>query len=220
MVSYVLQFTLLSAATFGRGDGVAGLVDEEIERDADGFPYLRGRALKGLLAEECANVLYALELQGKAGRWRDLAYKMFGKPGSLLADIGTLRVGDARLPASLRQALRDIIARNEASVEDVVATLTSIRRQTSMNEYGGPERGSLRSMRVILPQTTFEATLEFSSDPDQQTLALLAACVLAWRRAGIARNRGRGRLKASLFDSSGKDITIDLFRIFAREVSQ
>lgn len=219
MEPFILQFTLQSAATFGRGDGVAGLVDEEIEHDADGLPYLRGRTLKGLLAEECANVLYALELQGKAARWRDLAYTMFGKPGSLLADIGTLRVGDARLPDELRQALKAIIARKEMTIDEVLAALTSIRRQTSLNEYGGPERGSLRSMRVILPGTTFEAMLEFSATPDKDALALLSACVLAWRRAGMSRNRGRGRLVASLLDSKRKDVTADLFRAFAREVN-
>jgi CRISPR/Cas system CSM-associated protein Csm3 (group 7 of RAMP superfamily) len=218
MESLTLQFTLQSAATFGRGDGVAGLVDEEIEHDADGLPYLRGRTLKGLLAEECANVLYALELQGKADQWRDLAYAMFGRPGSLLADTGTLRVGDARLPVELRQALKAIVARNEVTIDEVLAALTSIRRQTSLNEYGGPEYGSLRSMRVILPGTTFEAALEFSSKPDTQALSLLAACVLAWRRAGINRNRGRGRLVASLFDSQRNDITAALFLPFAREV--
>lgn len=66
MTAYKLQFDLRSAATFGRGDGVAGLVDEEVEHDGDGLPFLRGRTLKGLLAEECANILYALELQQRA----------------------------------------------------------------------------------------------------------------------------------------------------------
>lgn len=220
MFVYRLQFELRSAATFGRGDGVAGLVDREIEHDADGLPFLRGRTLKGLLAEECANILYALGLENRAGNWQDVAYRMFGSPGSTVDDTGTLRVGDARLPDPLREAIKSAVARGDLQPEEVLESLTAIRRQTSMNEYGAPEKGSLRSMRIILPGTVFEAMLEFSEQPDERTLGLLSACVLAWRRAGTSRNRGRGRLQARLLDSNGEDVTRRCFRVFAEEVTR
>jgi len=69
MMTFLLKFTLESDATFGRGDGVAGVVDSEVQHDPYGFPYLGGRALKGLLGDECANILFALEQQGKAQHW-------------------------------------------------------------------------------------------------------------------------------------------------------
>ena len=59
-----VRLELLSAATFGRGDGVAGLVDREVEHDSNGFPFLRGRTLKGLLAESAEDLVFALEHQG------------------------------------------------------------------------------------------------------------------------------------------------------------
>jgi hypothetical protein len=34
MSLYQLRIQLLSDATFGRGDGVAGLIDQEVEHDA------------------------------------------------------------------------------------------------------------------------------------------------------------------------------------------
>ena len=71
MTTYWLKFALKSDATFGRGDGVAGLIDSEVQHDTYGLPYLGGRALKGLLGEECANIIFALELQSKAQRWQD-----------------------------------------------------------------------------------------------------------------------------------------------------
>lgn len=218
MPAYKLQFELRSAATFGRGDGVAGLVDEEVEHDADGLPFLRGRTLKGLLAEECANILYALEVQRRSNKWRQIAYRMFGRPGSTIEDTGTLRVGDARLPDSLRTAIKMAVRNGELSADEVLESLTAIRRQTSMNEYGAPEKGSLRSLRVVLPGTVFEATLDFAEEPDERTLALLAACILAWRRAGSGRNRGRGRLQAWLLDSNDVDITERYFCVFAGKV--
>lgn len=220
MAVYKLQFELRSAATFGRGDGVAGLVDREVEHDSHGLPFLRGRTLKGLLAEECANVLYALELQGRSDDWPRTAHQLFGCPGSTLADTGALRVGDARLPEPLRAAIKAAIVNEELQAEEVLESLTAIRRQTSMNEHGAPEKGSLRSMRVILPGAVFEATLEFAQPPDERTLGLLAACVSAFRRAGTGRNRGRGRLHARLLGADGADITERCFGIFVREVTQ
>jgi hypothetical protein len=213
---------LQSAATFGRGDGVAGLVDREVEHDASGLPFMRGRTLRGLLAEECANILFALDLQGGADKWRTSAYKLFGQPGSTTRDTGLLRVGDARLPDTLRAAVQAALERRqpEITAEVVLESLTAIRRQTSMNVHGAPQKGSLRAMRVILPGTIFEALLEFEHGPNDRTLALLAVCILAFRRAGTGRNRGRGLLHARLFDEEGIDITERYFKIFAKEILQ
>lgn len=221
MVSHTLCFELLSAATFGRGDGVAGLVDREIEHDGDGLPYVRGRTVKGLLAEECANILFSLEKQGRADEWRLVAKSLFGSSGSTLDSRGLMRLGDARPPESLRQAVRVALADSEQSLTptDVLESLTAIRRQTAMNEHGGPDRGSLRAMRVLLPGTVLEARLEFHRPPGPREMELLAACILAWRRGGTARNRGRGRLRAWLCDESGQDLTEAYYRAFLQEVS-
>jgi len=217
MPMYKLQLELRSAATFGRGDGVAGLVDQEVEHDANGLPFLRGRTLRGLLAEECANLLYALGLQKPDHGWSEAAYTLFGQPGSTTKDTGVLRVGDARLPEPLRNAVSLAVERKELTPEGVLDSLTTIRRQTSMNVFGAPEKGSLRSMRVILPGTIFEAALSFTGDPDERMMGLLAVCVLALRRAGTGRNRGRGRLFARLLDEGGNDVTEHYFRCFAGE---
>ena len=221
MPTYELQFELVSAATFGRGDGVAGLVDREVEHDAYGLPFLRGRTLKGLLAEECANILFALSKQGKDEQWRQVAYALFGNPGSLLNDLGQMRVGDGRLPEKLRESVKIALSDKDKpfSKDEVLESLTAIRRQTSMNEHGAPEPHSLRSMRVILPGAIFEAKLEFAQTPEENSLALLTACVLAWRRAGTGRNRGRGKLFASIYGPDGNDITKTYFCIFAQEVA-
>lgn len=81
----VLTLTLLSDATFARGDGVSGVVDEEVEYDAvTGLPFVRGRTLKGLLTEACANLLYGLGRANAPGETRlhAAAARLFGEPGS------------------------------------------------------------------------------------------------------------------------------------------
>jgi hypothetical protein len=211
-------------ATFARGDGVAGLVDEEVEHDAaTGLPFLRGRTLKGLLAEECANILFALSRQKNSAytQFESAAKFLFGQPGSTLDDDAMMHVGSAMLPEELRNAVEADVKANPPRLTpaEILESLTAIRRQTAVDEEtGAPEEGSLRSMRVVLRDTPFVAQLSFDKDPDDTAKALLAACVLSLRRAGTGRNRGRGRLKAQLYDANGKPITEDCFKQFRRLV--
>jgi len=220
MTTFWLKFTLKSDATFGRGDGVAGVVDSEVQHDVYGLPYLGGRALKGLLGEERANILFALECQGQAQRWQAAAQRLFGSPGSQDEDQSLLHVGDARLPENLRHAVRQGFERSELTREQVLRSLTAIRRQTAINVEGAPQKETLRSMRVILRETPFEAALTFLADPTPDDLALLAACVKALRRAGTGRNRGRGELAAHLCDAQGQDVTSVHLDHFQKAVKQ
>ncbi len=203
-----IKLTLLSAATFGRGDGLAGLVDREIEHDANGFPFLRGKTLKGLLAESAENVVFAVEtLQGKSG-WRAAKDELFGMEGSQVKTKGMLHVGDAQLP----EALRAEIGAAGWSKEDVLYSLTGIRRQTSINEHGAPESATLRSMRVLLPGVVLEAPLSFDGALNETHQQLLAAAVLDLRHAGTGRNRGRGWLKAELDNAAATEKMFDDFK--------
>jgi len=221
MTHFRLKITLESDTTFGRGDGVAGLVDAEVQHDAYGLPYLGGRALKGLLGAECSDILLALErMPGQdLDRWRAAEQRLFGRSGSAGHGQAVMQVSPARLPADLRQALaRDIYHRRLTRAE-VLETVTALRRQTAVNpETGAPQKETLRTMRVILRGTVFEAPLTFSCEPGADDLALLAACVKAWRRAGTSRNRGRGRLRAELLDDQGRPVTSEYFGEFRKAV--
>ncbi len=221
MTTLRLKFTLKSDATFGRGDGVAGVVDSEVQHDVCGLPYLGGRALKGLLGEECANILFTLEQQGCVKHWQAPAQRLFGSPGSQDADQSLMHIGDARLPEELRQAVKRGLERGELTREQVLRSLTAIRRQTAIDaKTGAPRQETLRAMRVILREAPFEAELIFSAEPTSDDLALLAACVKAWRRTGTGRNRGRGELSARLYNAQGQDITDTHFDHFRSVVRQ
>jgi len=223
-VRWEIHITLKSDATFGRGDGVAGLVDEEVEHDTEtGLPFLRGRTLKGLLVEECANILFALERQGSPAlnQFQQAAEFLFGQGGSTLTGVARMHVGAGLLPQELRDAVQADVKAAQSSLTpiDVLESLTAIRRQTAVDEKtGAPDEGSLRSMRVVLRQTPFVARLDFTKDPDEKAKALLAACVLSLRRAGTGRNRGRGRLSARLHDEHGTDITATCLAHFQNAV--
>jgi hypothetical protein len=213
MSTYFLRFVLESDATFGQGDGVAGLVDTEVQHDEHGCPYLGGRTLKGLLVSGCAEILAALH-ETVRSRYEQSAQRLFGNPGSTLEDKALLSIGNAQLPTDLRSAIAADIERKHIKREEVLESLTALRRQTAVDESGVPKPHSLRTMRVILRKTPFEAVLYFTEEPTEDDLALLAASVKAFRRAGTGLTRGRGRLTAELLDTSRQRITDKFFAKF------
>lgn len=216
--SFQLQIELLTAASPGRGDGVAGLVDMEVEHEKDtGLPLIKSRTIKGLLADECANIMYSLRSQQNAQLedWERAAKFIFGSPGSLLSEESMVVFGSARLHPELRSAVRHTLsfrAREKTKYSftqnDVLEAVTVIRRQSSEDlESGCPEDGSFRSTRVLLPGLLFFAPITFLTETPDLVPALLGACALALRHLGSRRNRGRGACKCRLLDDEFSDTT-------------
>lgn len=205
MTTYILTFKLLSDATLSGGDGVAGLVNREVQQDALGLPYLRGRTLKGLLSEE-ADILVAHHPAKEA--LAKARHRLFGDPGCMNKGA-VVHYSHATLPALVREAVQTALnqPQSEVTKEAILGSLTAVRRQTAISEENGlPEDGSLRAMRVVMRETAFEARLTTTADLTSLEEGLLAAAVMAWRRAGTGRNRGRGKLEADLLDAEGKSL--------------
>ncbi|MEH2199858.1 RAMP superfamily CRISPR-associated protein [Nostoc sp.] len=216
---YQLKIKLLSDTTFGRGDGVAGLIDQEVEHDSYGFPYLRGRTLKGLLREECDNLIAVLQDDNLA-YWKNIACDLFGTPGSSLGTMAAMHVGDASLPDDLRKAVAWQIQDKTLTKEEVLESLTTIRRQTAIDSQTcTADKGSLRSFRVVIRQLEFKADLLFETQPTDEMLAILAVGVLALRRLGSGRNRGRGYVRCTLHNlhnNVGEEITQHYVSLFSK----
>jgi len=216
MIKYHLKIKLLSDTTFGRGDGVAGLIDQEVEHDYSGFPYLRGRTLKGLLSEECDNLIVILPPNIRT-HWENIAGTLFGSSGSTLETIGAMHFSDACLPEDLREVVTWQIKNEELTDTDVLNSLTTIRRQTAIDSqtYVADE-GSLRSFRVIVRELELNADLLFETQLNDEMLSLLSVSTLALRRIGSGRNRGRGHVRCTLHNASGEDITHWYINIFGQ----
>lgn len=217
MTRYQLRMELISDTTFGRGDGVAGLVDQETEHDRYGMPYLRGRTLKGLLSEECDNLINNLPEANKH-YWQQQARQLFGFSGSGMSTIAQVHFGDACLPNSLRQALAYQIDAKRFTRAEILDSLTTIRRQTAIEaKTGVADEGSLRSLRVAVRELVFIADLLLDDDTssgkttDSETtqtdlndsLTLLLIGTKALRYVGSGRNRGRGHVCCTLLDDAG-----------------
>jgi CRISPR/Cas system CSM-associated protein Csm3 (group 7 of RAMP superfamily) len=224
MTTLYFRLTLLSDTAFGRGEGVAGLVDAEIEHDANGLPFLHGRGVKGLFTAQCANLLYSLRQQKCRAydQYEAAADALFGNPGSTLATNGIVHFGTAWLADSeLREAVQQAIRMTGTRLkrEDVIGALTAIRRQTRIDaETGAAAENTLRSLRVIIRDLQFEAALDSDRDLTQIEQSLLAACTRAIRRVGAHRSRGLGAVSAELLDDKRVDVVAAWMKRFAQEV--
>ena len=226
MHNYTLEITLLSDTTFNMGAGISGVVDAEIQHDELGLPTISGRAIKGLLVNECSELLYAL---GEGKDWSDIATQLFGIRGETLGgEMGKLHISDATIAPDLVESLR---SQKTLSRLEIIDSLTDVRRQTAMNVYGAPKDESLRANRVLIKGITLYASLNFTKKPADPERALLAACVLSMRQAGLGRNRGKGKIRVRITDRRLKydefikdkdpnDITAQWFPIFKRRVGQ
>ncbi len=194
MINYTLEIELRSDTAFGSGAGVSALINSEIQHDAKGLPTLSGRAIKGLLVNECSEILYVLPDHIRA-HWEKVALNLFGQRGEMLEDVAGVFISDATLAPDLAAALH---ADGSLSQESILDSLTTIRRQTAMNVMGAPEDDSLRSVRVLVKGLTLYASLSFTTDPGPDEKALLAACTMSLRRAGLNRTRGKGQIKVKI----------------------
>ncbi len=229
MSDYTLEIELLSDTAFGMGAGVSGLLDTEIQHDECGLPTLSGRAIKGLLVNECSEILYALN-DDQRKNWERVAVRLFGRRGEMLDDVTGVFIADATVAPDLVAALQaDFVT----PPDKILDSLTDIRRQTAMNEKGAPEDETLRAVRVLLRGLTLYAPLSFDGDPGEDEKALLAACVLSLRRAGLSRNRGKGKISVKLTcrplspaefvqakKEAGEDQASKWFKYFEAEVTK
>jgi len=94
------------------------LIDAEVEHDEFGLPFLRGRALKGLLAEECANILFSLGNLGKRVDWELTAQKLFGIGGSGLQADAKMHVWRCEIAGRFTQAVRYGIQENQLTADE------------------------------------------------------------------------------------------------------
>lgn len=204
-----LQVTLVSPTCFASGSGgLAGGIDTEVEYDTKtGLPFVRGRSIKGLLIEEVALVLRALEPDGE-GPLHDAAARLFGEPGR--DANANLRIGDGTLPSDVVAIATDRCEKKRWHPTDVRDALTCARSQTRVDgESGAPETGSLRTTRLLIDGLTFSLPLSFREPPSPLERALLACAAASVRRAGLHRHRGWGKVRVRVLNDEGRDRTSD-----------
>jgi CRISPR/Cas system CSM-associated protein Csm3 (group 7 of RAMP superfamily) len=216
-----LRIKLLSDTSFGRGNGVAGVVDNEVEHDNEtGLPIIKGRTIKGLIVEACADILFGLSKFNPAAHdlFKNAANNLFGIPGSDLESGGILHFHITTLPQDFVQKVRDA----KYTPTQTLETLTSVRRQTAVDPTRDtPANETLRATRVVIRETVFHAPISAERALNDEEFALLASCASTMRHAGLNRMRGLGNIQTTLegVDGTSHRDCLTRFETLVRETA-
>ncbi len=185
----------------GTGRGAGPEADSVAAKDACGLPYVPGKSLKGLLRE-------AMEATGvPAGR----IVQLMGSQPTAVQDgdedtmedrierhryqttEGSLHVSSARLSDEWRNWAGTV--KSAAVGQWVIESLFTTLASTAIDEEGRAKKHSLRTIQVAVPMV-LRAVVE---GPDgEDWVSDMRQALSALRFLGSHRNRGLGRVKASL----------------------
>ena len=168
------------------GESLLGTADIAPLRDADGFPVVPGRTLRGILREAVAMID---DFHRDEASW---AIRLFGRRLSAAESEGqtyshgVATIGTASLVAEVAE---------RCGTSDEKRDLYGAIRRTALDENRVAKAHSLREMEVCIPGLTLMAEVAAPTDADFQTLAF--ACGLV-RSLGHGRSRGLGRCRLRL----------------------
>jgi CRISPR/Cas system CSM-associated protein Csm3 (group 7 of RAMP superfamily) len=202
LIDATLKVTMLSewlvAGGFDRSSGA----DHIQVRDLEGFPYIPGRTLRGLLREACRAAVEC----GADPALGHLFISLFGPEVSSTssggaealsrereASSGSLAVTDALLPQEVVSAVKAVGDRRER--QSLLRDFCSLVRRTAVGENGVAKEHTLRATEVSIPGLVFLAQVRV---PDSQSLQLLAFAAGLVRRLGASRYRGLGRCQMEI----------------------
>lgn len=200
------QIEILSCSLIGSGEGFA-LVDADVIFNDQGFPYIPAKRIKGLLKES------ALEISEILGLGNAPVYSIFGKDGFqeakltiynfYLPNFETLSKEISCLKNYTASGLPQLL-----SHQNIVSYYTTFIQQTAVEE-GIAKDTSLRTYRVLKPPLKFEGEI-LGDNLDLFEKAVLYLAFINLRKIGTRRNRGFGKVKASigLFEDLEKALEI------------
>ncbi|ROO61305.1 CRISPR-associated protein Csx10 [Micromonospora sp. Llam0] len=219
---FTVDVEFLSDWACGTGTGRHGAVDREVQRDADGLPMLRGKALAAVLRDAAETVATGLD-GGVTGTWHDWVEAVFGsQPGaSSRQRLGPGKAGEPRpqprstpvpaalqarplrLPEEVRRAVaafddRDRVLAREAAVLLRPGVQIDQYRHTAADDMFRVEERAAVGLTVTTDwQLSFAGLAVGELVPWEAELLLLAAARLV-DAVGGKRRRGAGRCRVTI----------------------
>ncbi|WFE21040.1 RAMP superfamily CRISPR-associated protein [Solwaraspora sp. WMMD937] len=220
---FTVEVEFLSDWACGTGTSRHGAVDREVQRDADGLPMLRGKALAAVLRDAAETVAVGLDDGAISGVWQDWVEAIFGsQPGASSRqrlDPGgrfrpqqratpvpaALQARPLRLPEEVRRAIAAFDTRDRDLAREATALLRpgvaiDIDRRTAADDTFRIEERAAVGLTV-----TAEWQLIFpgvgSEVPWEAELLLRAAARLV-DAIGGKRRRGAGRCRVTIVDDA------------------
>jgi CRISPR-associated protein Csx10 len=192
-----IKLTLISDTAPGSGEGLAGIIDRDVNFDSFGLPYIPAKRIKGLLREAAMDYL-----EQKTGSPESPEFDLvFGRPGvsestsvgignGLLADYDVLKTVLGDLPEDYKPVF---------SPEYVSECYSVTRAQTAIERQNGTaEENTLRITRLLRKNSEFVFDLAFRQPPTEDQIDLLRNACKLTRSMGLSRTRGLGEVKLEL----------------------
>lgn len=173
-------------------------LDALVIKDKEGFPYIPGKTLKGLLK---AAALEMNDIEGIDYKSVPFITEFFGYFDEMVSKEseshtkGSVFFSDAVLSNSLKQQIKDNEKGNKDE-PDLQEYLFDELSATAIDQNGVAKEGSLRKMQVTIPCTLY-AKIYFVDD---KYLDPLNKCMLWIKQLGLNRHRGLGRCKFEIIN--------------------
>jgi len=170
-------------------------------KDANGFPVIPGKALKGLL-KEAALVLCAFDKCDSG--WENFIIDTFGiqtdrENEEDLNDIQDDKKADDEVTSFFSSAtLSERVIRSVVNNEKKKNTLFRKLASTGVNDNGVAKDHTLRKIEVVIPLTLFAQVNDVKDIYKEK----LEKCLKLVKRLGMIRNRGLGRCILSVKEVS------------------
>lgn len=208
---YKISIQLNSETIIGSGISIPGSVDNDIVYSDHGLPIIKGRTLKGNLREALEKLIALVDEP------ENLSGVFFGTEGIYDYNQGILRISDATLSDSLKQAFETAIYEKKISSEEMKSTLTNERYFTQI-ENGVVKPESLRSIRTVNSGLTLWSNLSSKRDLTEEELSVLCASLSMVKHIGLMRSRGKGEVICRLWKED-EDLTDTYLNCFERRLN-
>ena len=216
MSTRYLRLTFDSDWHVGSGAGIPGSVDRQVLRDEEGFPYVPGKTLTGVLrdaaewiadvrdadtrdaAEQVAGAQGAAEKKDQ--QWKKALIGLFGEqpeshggtPGGF-ASGAAVGIGSAELSRDLRNYVQEL---RESSGPDLRAAFFTVRPGVKINRATGRAlEDHLYSTERVRGCTLYAPVKYLRGSLSEDEEKLLEDAIRAVRRLGGKRRRGGGRCR-------------------------
>lgn len=204
-IAFSLSVHMESDWHVGTGGGRQAAVDNRIDRDQDGLPFLPGSTIRGVWRAAAQRLALGLNDGDEAGPWSNIVAALFGGTGSLAGHTpsgeppqrGALVVGAARIPPVLRNGLvGGPGAPGRARLRQALTFVTpqlAIESSSGRARPGHPRTIEMARQGAVLVGQGQVAFPDGDEDAARAMLAMLVASTQLVDRLGGKRRRGTGR---------------------------
>ena len=190
----------------GSGAGIPGSVDRQVLRDEEGFPYVPGKTLTGILRDAAEWIADVRDAEKKGNKWKNALIGLFGEQpeshggtSGSFASGAAVGIGSAELSRDLRNYIQEL---RKASGPDLCAALFTVRPGVKIDRATGRALEDHLFSTERVRGCTLYAPVKYLRGPlseDEKTL--LEDAVKAVRRLGGKRRRGGGRCRLDRCDA-------------------